>query len=158
MPSPASKPFTLIVPGGMTPAAAYDPVVEEVTRRGHDIRAVQLPSVRLRSEAGPVIRAPPTMYEDAAVIAAEARALADQGRAVIVISHSYGGVPATESVRGLSRAARRAEGGPGGVVRLAYMTALVPGLGVAANEVLTGRPRAEGSSVEMDMDVSLGAF
>lgn len=94
------------------------------------------------------------MYEDAAVIAEEAGALADQGRDVIIISHSYGGVPATESVRGLSKKARRAEGKQGGVVRLAYMASLVPALGAAANEVLTNRPRAEGLSVEMDMDVS----
>lgn len=149
----SKKPFTLIVPGGMTPAAVYDPVVAEVTRRGHDIRAVQLPSVRLRSETGPV-REPPTMYEDAALIAKEAEALADAGRDVIIISHSYGGVPATESVRGLSKAARAKEGKPGGVVRLAYMTSLVPELGVAANDVLTNRPRAAGPSAEMDMDVS----
>lgn len=147
------KPFILIVPGGMTPATVYDPVVEEVTKRGQDIRALTLPSVRLHSETGPV-REPPTMYEDAAFIAKEAEALADAGRDVIIISHSYGGVPATESVRGLSKAARRKEGKPGGVVRLAYMTALIPELGDPANEVLTKRPRAEGPSVEMDMDVS----
>lgn len=147
------KPYTLIVPGGLTPATIYDPVVDEVTKRGHDIRAVPLPSVRLRSETGPV-REPPTMYEDAALIAREAEALADAGRDVIIISHSYGGVPATESVRGLSKATRRKEGKPGGVVRLAYMTSLVPALGAAANEVVTNRPRAEGLSVEMDMDVS----
>lgn len=150
--SKASKPFTLIVPGGLTPATVYDPIVEKVTKRGHDLRAVQLPSVRLHSETGPV-REPPTMYEDAAFIAKEAEALADAGRDVIIISHSYGGVPATESVRGLSKAARRKEGKPGGVVRLAYMTSLVPALGVAANEVVTNRPRAEGPGVEMDMDV-----
>lgn len=153
MSNPSKKPFTLIVPGGLTPAAVYDPVVAEVTRRGHDIRAVQLPSVRLRSETGPV-REPPTMYEDAAVIAREAESLADAGRDVIIISHSYGGVPATESVRGLAKAVRAKEGKPGGVVRLAYMTSLVPELGVAANEVTTNRPRAAGHSVEMDMDVS----
>lgn len=149
------KPYTLIVPGSLTPAAAYDRVIEAVTKRGHEVRALQLPTVRLRSETGPV-REPPTMYEDAALIAREAEALADEGRDVIIVSHSYGGVPATESVRGLSRAARRAEGKTGGVVRLAYMTSLVPELGIAANEVLRNRPRAEGLSVEMDMDVSYG--
>lgn len=153
MSTDSPKPFTLIVPGGMTPATVYDPVVEEVTKRGQDIRAVTLPSVRLHSETGPV-REPPTMYEDAALIAKEAEALADAGRDVIIISHSYGGVPATESVRGLSKTARSKEGKPGGVVRLAYMTALIPELGEAANEVTTKRPRAAGQSVEMDMDVS----
>lgn len=153
MSNPSKKPYTLIVPGGLTPAAVYDPVVDEVTRRGHDIRALQLPSVRLRSETGPV-REPPTMYEDAVLIAREAEALADTGRDVIIISHSYGGVPATESVRGLSKAARAREGKPGGVVRLAYMTSLVPELGAAANEVVKERPRAAGPGVEMDMDVS----
>ncbi|KAI3400379.1 hypothetical protein diail_3396 [Diaporthe ilicicola] len=151
MSASSNKPFTLIVPGSLTPASAYDPIVEEAASRGYDVRAVQMPSVRLHSEAPPV-REPPTMYEDAAVIAREIEALADAGRHVIIVSHSYGGVPATESVRDVSRAARQKLGRPGGVVRLAYMTALVPELGVAANAVLTNRYRAEGLSVEMDMD------
>lgn len=130
----------------------YDPVVEELTRRGYEARGVPLPTVRLHTETG-LVRDPPTMYEDAEFIASEAEALANAGRDVIIVSQSYGGVPATESVRAVSKAARRKLGKPGGVVRLAYASSLVPELGIAANEVLRNRPRAEGLSVEMDMDV-----
>ncbi|KAL1847795.1 hypothetical protein Daus18300_013837 [Diaporthe australafricana] len=147
------KPFTLLVPGGLSAASMYDPVVEELTKRGYEARGVPLPTVRLHTETGPV-REPPTMYEDAGFIASQAEALADAGRDVIIVSQSYGGVPSTESVRAVSKAARRKLGKPGGVVRLAYASSLVPELGIAANEVLRNRPRAEGLSVEMDMDAA----
>lgn len=151
------KPSILIIPGSFAPPDLYDPVVEQVTARGYEIRALQLPTVGLRAGAEPTpstSREPPTMYEDAAFINSQATALADDGgKDVILVSHSYGGVPATESVRGVTKKARRALGKRGGVVRLAYMTALVPELGVAAGGVLADADRAEETRVEMEMDV-----
>lgn len=146
------KPSILIVPGSFAPAAIYDQLVEAVSARGYEIRAVQLPSVGLKPEPTPR-REPPTMYEDAAAIARHAAALADEGKDVVVIAQSYGGVPATESVRGLSRAERRGQGKDGGIVRLAYLSALTPELGVAAGGVLADATRSDDTRVEMEMDV-----
>lgn len=145
------KPSILIVPGSFAPADIYDPVVKEVAARGYEIRAVQLPSVGLKPEPAP--REPPTMYEDAALVARQAAALADEGKDVVLVAQSYGGAPATESVRGLSRQARRAGGKEGGVARLAYASALAPELGVAAGGVLADARRAAETRVEMEMDV-----
>lgn len=147
-----TKPSILIVPGSFAPAEIYDPVVEAVTARGHETQAVQLPSVGLKPEPTPT-REPPTMYEDAAHIAALAAALADEGKDVVIIGHSYGGVPATESVRGLAKVDRRREGKEGGLVRLAYFTALVPEVGVYAGGVLAGVARNVDKPVEIEMDV-----
>jgi hypothetical protein len=72
------------------------------------------------------------MADDAASIAAEIEKEADAGKDVIVVAHSYGGVPASQSVKDLVKSKREAQGKKGGVVRLAYMTALVPAEGGAA--------------------------
>lgn len=71
------------------------------------------------------------MYDNAAMIAAEATKFADQGKDVMLIAHSYGGVPASEAIKGLSKAERERYGKKGGIVRVAYMTTLVPDLGAA---------------------------
>ncbi|KAH9896243.1 Alpha/beta hydrolase fold-1 [Xylariomycetidae sp. FL2044] len=143
------KPSFLIVPGALGPADIYDRIVDLVTAKGYEIRALQLPSVKSRTETRQ--RSPPTMYADVALIATEATALADDGKDVVIIGHSYGGQPATESVRGLTKEARSKEGKKGGIIRLAYMAALVPQFEQAANEVLGGG-RPEGESVMMDLD------
>lgn len=147
-----SKPSILLVPGSFTPAHVYDNVVEKVAAKGYDIRALQIPSVRLETES-PTSREPPSMYKDAAFIASQAAALADDGREVIIISHSYGGTPATESVRELPKDDRQKLGKQGGVVRLAYMTALVPALGSSAGNVLEMGERPEEDRITMEADV-----
>lgn len=118
----------IIIPGSFAAAAIYDPLVEAVTARGYEILAVQLPSVGLKPE--------PTPAQES----------------------SYGGVPATESVRGLAKAHRQDEGKEVGIVRLAYMSALAPELGVAAGGVLADATRAEETRIDMEMDVGLGSL
>jgi hypothetical protein len=66
---------------------------------------------------------------------------------VVIIAHSYGGKPATESVKGLSKEARGQQGKQGGVVRLAYMTATAPEVGSAGNPTpaaVDEAPKADG--------------
>ena len=91
------------------------------------------------------------MADDAAFLAGEIAKLADAGARVVVISHSYGGIPATECVKGLSVKERRAEGKEGGVVRLGYMTALVPEVGQAAQDVLNSTPRETRQAMTLDV-------
>lgn len=149
-----SKPSILLVPGSFTPGQVYQNVVEKVTAKGYDMRALHMPSVRLDTES-PTDRKPPSMYEDAAFIADQAAALADDGKDVIIIAHSYGGVPTTECVNGLAKDTRQKLGKQGGIVRLAYMTALVPALGSTASDVLDLGGRPEDDRMNMIPDVGL---
>ncbi|KAI1808583.1 alpha/beta-hydrolase [Daldinia bambusicola] len=129
-----SKPTVLIVGGSFAPAEVYDDIVDAVKAKGYDIKALPYPSVRLRGEPKP--EKLPTMYDDAAFVANEISKLADEGKEVVLIAHSYGGVPATESTKGLTKKERQSQGKPGGVVRLAYMTALVAPVGRSAQSLL----------------------
>lgn len=144
-----SKCSILLIPGAFGLPEFYDDVVNGVSSNGYEIKALHLPSVGLST--GPRDGPPPTMYNDAAFIAREVSVLADQGRDVILVAHSYGGVPATESVKGLSKEKRQEEGKKGGIVRLSYLTALVPALGTPAMGVLAGVPTENRDEFQVDV-------
>ncbi|KAI0176149.1 alpha/beta-hydrolase [Hypoxylon sp. FL1284] len=157
-----SKLSILLVPGSFSLPKFYDPVIQGVAKEGYEIRALHLPSVGL--ETGPRPGQPPTMYDDAAFIAKEALHLVEQGRDVVIVTHSYGGVPGTEAVRGLAKEGREKLGQKGGIVRLAYMTSLVPAVGVAAAGVREDVPKNNRVALHVDengwmyhADISQGA-
>ncbi|KAF2797034.1 alpha/beta-hydrolase [Melanomma pulvis-pyrius CBS 109.77] len=143
-----SKPSIIFVPGSFALPEFYDTVVDPIAAKGYDIRALHNLSSGLKT--GPREGTPPTMYDDAAQIAAEAEKLADEGKDVILVAHSYGGTPMTESTKGLSKKERQAQGKKGGIVKLAYMTCLVPAVGVSAGGVLGGS--SEDSKLGLKID------
>lgn len=136
-----SKPTILFVTGSFAPVEFYTNIVDLITSAGHTIQIVKLPSIT--KKPGPL----PTMYDDAAHIAALATELADQGKDIILMAHSYGGTPASQAMKGLSKSERAKAGKKGGVVRLAYMTAVAPAEGVAAGEALVD-PNVEKPAIE----------
>ncbi|KAI0972009.1 Alpha/beta hydrolase fold-1 [Xylaria arbuscula] len=120
----------IIVPASSALPFFYDTVIDGVAQHGHDISVLHLPSIGLATGARP--GPPPTMYDDAAFISAHVTGLADAGHDVLLITHSYGGTPATQAVRGLTKTERETHGKKGGIVGLAYMTSLVPEVGQPA--------------------------
>ena len=80
--------------------------------------------------------AAPSMYKDAEFLAGEVEKLADQGKDVILVGHSYAGLPMTECTKGLSKGERTSQGKSGGIVHLAYIAALVPAVGHSAFALL----------------------
>ncbi|KAM5344281.1 hypothetical protein ACJ41O_012818 [Fusarium nematophilum] len=131
------RPFLLVIPGASGLPEFYDLFVNAVAARGYGIKAIHLPSIGLVTGAreGPL----PTMYDDAAFIAKHVTELADAGRDVILVTHSYGGTPATESVQGLTKKERQINGLKGGIIGLAYITSLVPNVGKSAASVQAGK-------------------
>ncbi|OTB00939.1 hypothetical protein M426DRAFT_225372 [Hypoxylon sp. CI-4A] len=48
----------------------------------------------------------PTMYDNAAFVITHVKSLADVGKGVTLLTHSYGGIHGTQSVQGLSKKVR----------------------------------------------------
>ncbi|KAH0848250.1 hypothetical protein AYO21_05376 [Fonsecaea monophora] len=144
-----SKPSILLVPGSFALPEFYDTVINPIAAKGYEIKGLHKPSVGIAS-GKPREGAPPTMYDDASFIAKEVEKLADQGKDVILVSHSYGGVPVTESTKGLSKEERQKQGKKGGIVNLAYMTALVPAIGQTAKDVLGDVPKEQQLDLKVD--------
>ncbi|XXG96608.1 RNA helicase [Hypoxylon texense] len=132
------KPTILFIPGSFTPPEFYDNVINAVAAKGYEIKALHYPSIGLKT--GPREGEPPTMYDDATFIATEVASLADEGKDVMLVAHSYGGMPATESTKGMTRNERQKQGKPGGIVRFAYMTVLLPTIGCSAKDTLAELP------------------
>ncbi|PWY83368.1 hypothetical protein BO70DRAFT_361485 [Aspergillus heteromorphus CBS 117.55] len=129
-----SKPSIILVTGSFCLPEFYDAVTTQVAAQGYDIHTLRLPSVGPNpGESTSHLPNPPTMYDDAAAIAREIAQRAEQGKEVIVVGHSYGGVPVAQSIEGL---VKEGSGQIGGVIRLGYMTAVVPALGGSTLDVL----------------------
>lgn len=149
-----SKPSFLFVPGSYCLPSLYQSIFDGVSQAGYDINGIHLPSVGLSSgngRDGPG----PSMYEDADAIAREAERLADKGIDLIIVGHSYAGVPMSQAPKGLSKNERQAQGRPGGVVHLGYMTALIPPIGQSAADVLSVLPESKRFPMDLDVSISL---
>ena len=83
-----------------------------------------------------------SLPEDAACIKAELQKLVEeQGKDVIVVMHSYGGVVGTEAVHeSFGKKHREAKGLIGGVIRLLYLCAFVLREGASLATALGGLP------------------
>jgi hypothetical protein len=90
------------------------------------------------------------MYDDAKFIHDFITELSDDGKEVIILAHSYGGCPASESLKGLTKNERTAVGKSGGVVRVAYLTAVVPKVG--ENTVETVSTSGSGGAPQVEID------
>ncbi|KAL0939110.1 uncharacterized protein CTRU02_205720 [Colletotrichum truncatum] len=113
-----SKPIIVLTPGAWHSPEVFDLFRDELHQRGWDTKATTNPSVGAE---------PPTkgMFDDAASARAVLEELADHGRQIILVAHSYGGVLAAEAVKGLGYKQRAAEGKTGGVISLLYVAAFV---------------------------------
>ena len=69
------------------------------------------------------------MADDAAYTTVVAEKLADAGKSIVMVTHSYGGIVGTESTKGLAKHERETAGKAGGITRLLYITSLVPRVG-----------------------------
>ncbi|RGP77253.1 hypothetical protein FLONG3_4768 [Fusarium longipes] len=128
-----SSPTLVIVPGSFGPAKMYDVFVETLNR--HDIKSVVIstPSVGRKQN-----RPPATMSDDAEEISNVVSKLLDQGDQVVMMTHSYGGIPGTQSLKTISRKAREAEGKQGGVDKIIYLTSMVLQPGMSNFEAFGG--------------------
>jgi pimeloyl-ACP methyl ester carboxylesterase len=118
-----TKPTILIVPGSFAPPTIYDKLVRLLKGTGYPALAVQLPSTTKRMPL-----APATMLEDADIIKCAAEALINLGREVIVVAHSYGGVPTTQGLVGVP------------IKKIVYLAAIVPKLGQTNIEAFGQKP------------------
>ena len=91
-----------------------------------------------------------TMYDDAVTVRAELdKLIVAKKKEVIVVLHSYGGVVGTQATHAsLSERNRKAEGLPGGVINVVYMTAYMLPIGEPLVKPVNGTvPPAFGEKV-----------
>ncbi|RYP89246.1 hypothetical protein DL770_004465 [Monosporascus sp. CRB-9-2] len=124
----------VIVPGSFCKIAFYDTLIAHLHEQGHDARAVELLSANdgTRQPAA-------TMEDDAAHIKAAITAILDDEsnpRDVVVLMHSYGGIPGSSALKGLSKADRSAQGKGTAVVGIVYMGSFIVPLGQSVRDTM----------------------
>lgn len=140
----------IFVPGSYSLLPGYQSLLDGVSEAGYNVKGIHPPTVGPSRGEGHKHKAP-SMYDDATVIAEEVERLADQGHDVILLGHSYSGIPISQSTKGLGKAERAAQGKTGGIVHLAFMACLVPGRGESAMSLLS---RLSGEKrLPVDIDV-----
>src|SRR5690349_6036941 len=101
----ADGPAILLVHGAWHSSRCWDKVRAVLELRGRQVHAVNLPTVHAGNKASL------DMYDDARAVRA---AIEEIGGPVVVVAHSYGGVPATQGAAGLPT-----------VVHIVYIAAFV---------------------------------
>jgi Alpha/beta hydrolase family len=120
----APKPTILVIPGSFTKPHFYDGMAAALRDSGYEVFVyAHLSSRRSLPEKGA------TMQEDAAYFRGIIEMLANDGKDVVAVTHSYGGVVGSEAAKGVIKSEREKEGKPGGLVRIVYVTSVVPAVG-----------------------------
>ncbi|KAK2018531.1 alpha/beta-hydrolase [Colletotrichum eremochloae] len=145
--SAATLPTVVFTPGAWHGPQSFDLVRDGLTAKGYESQAIKLPSVG----ADP---ATVGVAEDAAVLRSTIETLADEGKEVVLVVHSYGGMVGGNAVEGLGYQQRAAENKAGGVIMMVYLSAFAAPKGVSLLDMLSGKylpwMRAEGDKVFAD--------
>ncbi|MCJ1377259.1 hypothetical protein MMC17_000351 [Xylographa soralifera] len=128
-----TKPTVLFVHGSWHSPAHFQPVKELFEAHGYPTECPCQPSFN----ANP---ASTNLEEDAkAIRSALDKLVVDEGKDVIVVMHSYGGVVGTQAVdASLGKKARQNKGLAGGVIHLLYLCAFILPLGDSLGSALGG--------------------
>ncbi|KEF61206.1 uncharacterized protein A1O9_02771 [Exophiala aquamarina CBS 119918] len=123
------KPAIVVIPGSACPTPFYADLVANLTAHGYEAQVHNLRTYTANPTAETV---PGSLADDAEYFHGKIAALADAGKDVVVVAHSYGGLVATDAVHGLSKAERG--GKAGGVVRIIYLSCIVGAVGSTSAE------------------------
>lgn len=115
----SSQSTTIIfVPGAWHSPDCFDPVIERLNKSGYITDKVHLPTV-----------GPEKHFLDFTPDVTEIRRhilhAVDAGQKVVVVVHSYGGIPANEAIEGLDYSSRQKQNQKGGVVHLFFCCSFV---------------------------------
>ena len=148
-----ANPTIVIVPGAMHCEAHYEPLTQDLENHGYKCVTASLPSTQS-------IEAPPAGLADdtSAVRTAVLDELDKHKNDVVVLAHSYGGVPANNALEHLDTMSRSGNGHSTSVKGTAFMCSLPVPAGQTAGGFIAsrgGNPSQAKSTVDMD---STGAF
>lgn len=126
-----NKPTIVFVPGAWHGPETFDPITGILQSLGYNTISVSLPSVG----ASPPLD---DFHPDVAAVRSAIASSVDAGSEVVVFAHSYGGVPASEAVNGLTKSDLESQRKPGGVVHFILCASFFLPEGVASINPETG--------------------
>ena len=113
-----SLPTIVIVPAACQPPSLYAPFASALQAQSFTVAVIATPSVG----ASPGLK---NNFQDIDAVRKVVTSLLDDGNEVIVLMHSYGGIPGSAALNGLGKVGREKNGEKGGVVRLIYVASWI---------------------------------
>ncbi|CAJ2503855.1 Uu.00g112490.m01.CDS01 [Anthostomella pinea] len=114
------KPAIIIVTGAWVPPSIYGSLGDPLRVAGYEVY-----TTAHKTNTSEPFQPLPTPYDDAEPLRELTTRLADEGKDIMFVMHSYGGLPGSIASQGLGKKQRQEQGKPGGVVRLFYITAWI---------------------------------
>ncbi|KAI0407384.1 hypothetical protein F4802DRAFT_605557 [Xylaria palmicola] len=114
----SSKPTVFFLPGGYHTSWIYDSVRSILSDRGFSTDACDLVSVGTAD-------ASVGMYSNAMHLRSQLTKIIDEGKEIVLVAHSYGGIVGSNAVDGLITEQRASQGKQGGIVLILYLAGLV---------------------------------
>lgn len=130
--STAEKPTIVLIHGAWHTPDYWSLVTSQLKEHQYPFHTVQLLS------AGGDLAT--TVADDAAHIQKTTSKLVGDGKEVVLVLHSYGGIPGTESAKGLLKKDRESHQMAGGIISLVYVAAFLVPLGASLASFLGGFP------------------
>ena len=127
-------PSILVVPGAWHQPAAYSKLVTSLRTSAYPTNVTTLPSCNSPDPQTATCSADADAVRQEILLSIDAG-----GKDLVVVCHSYGGIPGGGAAYGLSKTARAEEGKEGGVVGLIYVAGFVVPEGSSLLETLGGR-------------------
>lgn len=115
----AARPALVIVPGNFSLPRFWSAIQRSVEDKGYPVEVVPLQSSREER-----IDPAPGLADDVKEAQLVLNKHINQGKDVVMLMHSYGGMVGTEATRGLSRNEREKAGLKGGITRLIFLAAI----------------------------------
>lgn len=126
-----SKPTFVLAPGAWYPPTAFNPLIEKLG--DYTCHTVAFPSIQQSTTVQ-------DLQPDIDIVRTLVANEADAGKDVIVVLHSWAGLPVCSALDGLSKTEREKEGKTGGVVKLVFIAAFIPQVGESLISALGGAP------------------
>ena len=113
-----ARPSLIFIPGAWHSASHFSPLISQFTKLGYHCISTSLPSTGAPAPATPFER-------DVEVIRKTVLAELDRGQNVVLVTHSYAGVPGASALQGLSAKDRTRASFSTGVVAFAMISAFI---------------------------------
>jgi pimeloyl-ACP methyl ester carboxylesterase len=125
-------PTALFVHGAWHTNEAFAEVQSHLAKAGYGIKNVQLPSSTLD---GPYVQG---IDDDVEVIRNALNDIVLTESDIVVVMHSYGGLPGSAAAKGYSKAERHKQGKDGGIIQMIYIAAFIIDEGVSVTDTYGG--------------------
>lgn len=127
------NPTFVFIPGAWHTPEYFQPLIDVLSSKPYSYPCVTVPLISVLSPKATTSIT--TMDPDIEVILKAISAVVDRGNDVILVMHSYGGVPASESTKYF----QKPEQGKGRILRLVYVCSFVLGVGGCLMDGIGGK-------------------